>query len=107
MPANKPNPEPINSDEQNAKMAMKTIRAEIKRILDGWDPLCLRGLPGFHSEYNAFVGPLSVMARKRAAPMEIARHLLNLMEFDWKLPPDREKCLQVAEKIHRTAAFLD
>jgi hypothetical protein len=100
-------PEPVNSDEQNAKMAMKTIRTEIKRILDSWDPLSLRGLPGFHSEYNDFVGPLSVMARKRMPATEIAAHLDRLVQLEWRLPPDRPKCLVIAEKIRRTAAFLD
>jgi len=100
-------PDPVNSEEQNAKMAMKTIRIEIKRILDSWDPLSLRGLPGFQNEYNPFVGPLSVMARKRMPAIEIAAHLDRLMQLEWKLPPNREKCLQIAEKIHRTAAFLD
>ncbi len=85
---------------------MKAIRGEIKRVLDSWDPLFLKGLRGFHTEYNPYVGPLSVMVRKGAEPMEIARHLLKLMNEEWKIPEDRAKCLEVAEKIYRTGSFL-
>jgi hypothetical protein len=106
-PKKQSQPEPINSEEQNAKMAMKAIRADIKRILDSWDPMCLRGLPGFQTEYNNFVGPLSVMARKRLPATDIAAHLDRLMQLEWRLPPDRPKCHEIAEKIRRTAAFLD
>lgn len=86
---------------------MKAIRTEIKRILDAWDPLSLRGLRGFDQEYNAYVAPLSVLVRKRARPIDIAAHLDRLVQHEWKLPPCREKCLQVAEKMHRTGSFLD
>lgn len=95
-----------SAEEANARMAMKTIRTEIKRILDRWDPLSLRGLPGFANEYNDFVGPLSVLVRKRAPVMEIARHLDRVMQEDWKLPRDQKKCYEVAEKVSRTGAFL-
>lgn len=94
-------------EDANARQAMKTIRFEIKRILDQWDPLCLKGLKGFDQEYNPFVGPLSVMVRKRAPVGEIARHLDRLVQEEWKLPPCREKCFLVAEKIHRAGGFLD
>ena len=96
-----------NADEVNARLAMKAIRLEIKRIIDRWDPLSLRGLPGFQSEYNDVVGPIGVMVKKRAEPMEIARHLHRLMTEQWGLPENRAKCLEVAEKIHRTGSFLD
>ncbi len=96
-----------SAEERNARMAMKTIRGEIKRVLDNWDPLSLRGLPGFGTEYNDLVGPLSVMVRKRAEPMEIARHLRRLATEEWGLPADNAKYVEVAEKIHRTGAFLD
>ncbi len=91
-----------SAEEQNTRMAMRAIRGEIKRVLDSWDPLALRGLPGFSSEYNQYAGPLSVLVRKGAEPMEIARHLLRLQTEEWGLPEDRRKCLEIAEKIHRT-----
>lgn len=103
MSSGKPEP---SAEEQNAKMAMKAIRAEIKRVLDNWDPLSLRGLSGWRTEYDKYVGPLSVLVRKQAEPMEIARHLLRLMIEEWKLPEDRKKCLEIAEKIHRTGAVF-
>jgi hypothetical protein len=86
-------------------MAMKQIRGEIHRILLSWDPLSLRGLPGFQSEYTPYAGPLSVLVRKGAEPMEIARHLLRVMTEEWKLPEDRAKCLEVAEKIKRAGSI--
>ena len=98
---------PATPEDQNAKMAMKAIRQEIHRVLNGWDPLAMRGMRGFDMQYHAHVGPLSVMVRKRVPPMEIARHLLALMETEWKLPADREQCLKIAEKIWRTGSFLD
>jgi hypothetical protein len=98
--------QPPSPEDQNAKMAMKTIRREIKRILDSWDPLALRGLPGFHEEYNKYVGPLSVMVRKDSPPGEIAAHLHRLMTEEWGLPPNREKCYITAEKIRRVGGFL-
>jgi hypothetical protein len=85
---------------------MKAIRKEIKRILDSWDPLSLRGLQGFHEEYNKYVGPLSVMVKKNSPPGEIAAHLHQLMTEEWKLPPDRKQCYIVAEKIQRAGGFL-
>ncbi len=99
--------EPVDIEDNNAKMAMRMIRREIKRLLDQWDPQCLRGLPGFENEYNEVCGPLGVMVRKRQEPMEIAAHLDRLVQEKWNLPPCREKCLQIAEKIHRTGCFLD
>lgn len=93
-------------EEQNTRLAMKAIRGEIKRVLDGWDPQCLRGLPGFQQEYSPYAGPLSVLVRKGAEPMEIARHLLKLQTEEWGLPEDRAKCLQVAGKIHRTGTMF-
>lgn len=94
-------------EDANARQAMKSIRQEIKRILDGWDPLCLKGLKGFDQEYNAYVGPLSVMVRKRTPVGEIAQHLDRLVQDEWKLPPCREKCFLTAEKIYRIGHFLD
>ncbi len=92
--------------EKNSRMAMRMIRREIKRVLDQWDPLSLRGLPGFHTEYDAYVGPISVMVRKGAEPMEIARHLDRLVQEEWGLPPSNRKCVEVAEKIHRCGTML-
>jgi hypothetical protein len=100
-------PEPPSPDDNNARMAMKQIRIAIKQILDRWDPLCLRGLPGFVNEYNDVVGPLAIMVRKRTAAIDIAAHLHRLMTEEWRMAPDRAKCLEIAEKIHRTGAFLD
>lgn len=97
------NPSP---DEQNAKLASKMIRQEIKRILDGWDPLAMKGLPGFDREYAPHVGPLLVMVKKEAPVGEISAHLHRLMTEEWQLPPDREKCFLQAEKIHRTGMFI-
>lgn len=94
-------------DENNAKMAMKAIQTEVKRLLDAWDPLCLRGLPGFQQEYNQYVGPLAVLVRKRVPPIDIAAHLHRLVTEEWKLPACRERCLDIGEKMHRSGAFLD
>lgn len=85
---------------------MRLIRKEIKRLLDQWDPLSLRGLPGFHTEYDSYVGPISVMVRKGAEPMEIARHLDRLVREEWGLPPSNEKCVKLAEKIHRCGHMI-
>ncbi|MCC5876342.1 MAG: hypothetical protein JJU11_09015 [Candidatus Sumerlaeia bacterium] len=103
--AGKPSPE--ESEETNARMAMKRIRVEIKRIVDRWDPICLRGLPGFSMEYNEVVGPISVLVRKRASVEDIQRHLDRLMANEWNLPPDQATTRQIAEKMHRTGAFID
>lgn len=96
-----------NAQENNARMAMKRIRVEIKRIVDRWDPLALRGLPGFANEYNEVVGPISVLVRKRASEEEIARHLDRLMAEQWNLPPNPAHSRDIAAKMHRTGAFLD
>ncbi len=92
--------------ERNSRIAMRMIRKEIKRLLDQWDPLSLRGLHGFGTEYDPYVGPIGVLVRKGAEPMEIARHLDRLVREEWGLPPCREKCVQVAEKIHRCGNML-
>lgn len=98
---------PEDNEETNARMAMKRIRVEIKRIVDRWDPLSLRGLPGFSMEYNEIVGPISVLVRKRASIDDIQRHLDRLMANEWNLPPNQTKTRQMAEKMHRTGAFID
>lgn len=103
--AKKPTPE--ETEETNARMAMKQIRVEIKRIVDRWDPLSLRGLPGFAMEYNEVVGPISVLVRKRAAVGDIQRHLDRLLSDEWNLPANPLKTKELAEKMHRTGAFLD
>lgn len=97
----------LSPEEQNSRMAMKMIRNEIKRILDAWDPLCLKGLRGFQTEYAPYVGPLSIMVKKGADSMEIARHLRSIMIDEWKMEEDRRKCVEVAEKIRRTGLFLN
>ncbi len=100
--------QPPDAGQNNDKMAAKAIRAEIKRILDSWDPLSLKGLRGFHTEYNDHVGPLYVLVRKGAEPMEIARAVLALAaQFGLPdKPDDREKYMRIAEKIHRTGHIL-
>lgn len=105
MSTDKPNSE--EAGENNAKMAMKRIRVEIKRIVDKWDPLALRGLPGFANEYNEVFGPISVMVRKRAGEEEIARHLDRLLSDEWNLPPNSAQTREIAAKMHRTGGFLD
>lgn len=100
-------PPPTSPEEQNAKMAMKQMRIDIKRLLDSWDPLCMKGMRGFEMQYSEQVGPIAVMVKKRATPMEIARHLQLLLVRDWGLPDDRAKCLALGEKMHRCGMFLD
>ena len=100
-------PPPENNEETNARLAMKRIRQEIKRIVDKWDPLSLKGLPGFVNEYNDVVGPISVLVRKRAPVEEIARHLDRLVADQWQLPPSPSKTRELAEKMQRTGSFLD
>lgn len=97
-----PPEETPDAEENNAKMAMRLIRREIKRILDRWDPLSLRGLPGFEQEYNPYVGPLAIMVKKGSPVGDIAAHLDRLVQQEWGLPPCREKCFLIAEKIQRT-----
>ncbi|MCC6546132.1 hypothetical protein IT570_03100 [Candidatus Sumerlaeota bacterium] len=99
-------PQPANAEENNAKMAMKTIRQEINRILCNWDPLAMRGLKGFETAYSDHVGPIIVLLKKGAKPMEICVHLDRLVQQEWKLPESREQCLDVAEKIHRVGSLF-
>lgn len=96
---------PPSAEDNNARMAMRMIQREVKRLLDQWDPLSLRGLPGFHEEYAPFVGPLAVMVRKGSPVGDIAAHLHRLVVEEWKLPPSREKCFLLAEKIKRVGEF--
>ncbi|CAN5246346.1 hypothetical protein BH09SUM1_BH09SUM1_10470 [soil metagenome] len=105
--AKAPTPPSGSPEDQNARIAMKSIRQEIKRILDSWDPLSMRGLRGFDMQYHEFCGPIGVLVRKRVPPIDIAAHLDRLVQQEWRLPPCREQCLQIAEKIYRTGAFLD
>lgn len=98
--------QPASPEEHNTRMAMKAIRTEIKRLLDQWDPLCMRGLSGFVNQYSEQVGPIAVLLKKGAPPMEIARHLDRLVVEEWKLPPCREKCLELAEKMHRVGTMF-
>lgn len=106
----KPSPKgaqsPQSAEENNAKMATKAMRQEINRILCGWDPLAMRGLKGFETAYADHVGPLLVLLKKGAKPMEICVHLDRLLQQEWKLPESREQCLDVAEKIHRVGSIF-
>ena len=98
--------QPVSAEDNNAKMAMKALRTEVSRVLCQWDPLAFRGLSGFETAYGDFVGPLVVLLRKGAKPMDIAAHLDRVVQSEWKLPPCREKCLEIAEKIHRAGAMF-
>ncbi len=90
----------------NEKLALKTLRLDVTRILVGWDPLGMKGLRGGEREYEQYVGPIIVLIRREVKPIDIAAHLDRLCQQDWQLPPQREKCLQVAEKIHRAGGIL-
>ena len=47
------------------------------------------------------------MVRKRSPVGDIAAHLDRLVQQEWQLPPCREKCYVIAEKIHRVGGFLE
>ncbi|MEO8376691.1 MAG: hypothetical protein ABI579_03405 [Candidatus Sumerlaeota bacterium] len=98
--------QPQNAEENNAKMATKAMRQEINRILCNWDPLNMRGLKGFDTAYSDHVGPILVLLKKGAKPMEICVHLDRLVQQEWKLPDNREMCLDIAEKIHRVGSIF-
>lgn len=90
----------------NDRLATKMIRLEINRILLKWDPLCVKGLPRGDREYEPFVGELSIMVKKGAGEMEIARHLAALVTQTWKLPKCNEKCVEVAKKLYNAGALF-
>lgn len=90
----------------NDKLAMKMIRLEVNRILLRWDPLGVRDLPGGEREYEPYVGPLAVMAKKGEDYMAIARHLDELTTGTWKLPRAKDKCVDVARRIYNAGALF-
>lgn len=88
----------------NDRLATKMMRLDINRILLRWDPLHVRGLHGADREYEPQVGPILVLVKKGADPMEIARHLKDLMETVWRVPANREQCVKVARKLYNVGA---
>ncbi len=98
-------PEEIESE--NARAAMRNIRNDVARVFLAWDPLALRGLPGWQKGYDEYIAPVAVMVRKRVPAEDIADHLLRTMTGEWRLPADRAKCREMSEKFRRVGAFLD
>lgn len=94
------------SQSSNDRLATKMMRLDINRILLGWDPLALRGLPGWEREYEPHVGPILILVKKGAGKMEIARHLDGLLRETWKLPPDNARCVEIAHKLHNVGALF-
>lgn len=93
--------------EELAKAAFRQIRNDVARLFAAWDPLALRGLSNFAKEYDPFVAPVAVLVRKRVPAAELAEHLANLYREEWRLPVDRKKIAEMAEKFRRTGGFLD
>ncbi len=95
-------------DEQelaNARMATKQIRLEINRLLVRWDPLCMKGLRGGEREYEEQIPALLIMVKKGAKYMEIARHLDKVLTETWRLPRNKEKCVDLGKKIYNIGAL--
>jgi hypothetical protein len=97
-------PDPIEQEAINNRMAMKQMRLDISRVLVRWDPLCVKGLRGAERQYDAAVGPLSLMAKQGVEKMTIAREIVRIMREEWRLPPDNAKCVEVAAKIESIGA---
>jgi hypothetical protein len=93
--------------EELAKAAFRQIRNDVARLFAAWDPLSLRGLPNFQKEYDPYVAPVAVLVRKRASTADLVEHLTNVCRDEWRLPPDRRKIAEMAEKFRRTGGFLD
>ncbi len=99
--------EPQPTAEELAKAAFRQIRNDVARLMVQWDPLSLRGLANFQKEYDPFVAPIAVLVRKRASAQDIAEHLTGLYRDVWRLPEDRRKIAEMADKFRRTGQFLD
>lgn len=82
------------------------MRMDINRILQRWDPLCIKGLPGADREYEQYIGPLLIMVKKQSDMMEIARHLDQLMTETWRLPRNKQQCVDVARKIYNVGSIF-
>jgi len=95
------NPE---QEATNNRLALKQMRLDISRVLVRWDPLCVKGLRGAERQYDSAVGPLSIMARKGEEKMTIAREIARIMREEWRLPPQNEKCVEIAAKIESIGA---
>ncbi|MBI5155241.1 hypothetical protein HZA57_08385 [Candidatus Poribacteria bacterium] len=92
--------------KSNDKLATKMIRMDINRVLQRWDPLCLKGLPGADRAYEPFINDLLIMVKKGTEQMAIARHLSDLLTRTWKLPANNKQCVEVAGKLHNIGAMF-
>ncbi len=95
-----------DQEASNNRVATKRMGMDIHRVLARWDPLSLKGLRGAEREYDQYVGPLVIMVKKGAEPMEIARHLSHLLTGVWGLPTNNAKCVEIAQKIHNAGALM-
>ncbi len=95
-----------DQEASNNRIATKKMGLDIHRVLVRWDPLCLKGLRGAEREYDQYVGPLVILVKKGAEPMEIARHLSDLLTREWGLPPNNARCVDVAQKVYNAGALM-
>ena len=68
-------------------------------LLNDWDPLVVRGLPGQRGAYDEFIGTLMGMVLEGAPATEICGYLLAVEQNLTGRPGDRVRTLAVARAL--------
>lgn len=79
------------------------IQQSIRRVLmDHWDPIGVKGMPGAEDEYDSYIGPIYRMLTSGASTEDLVERLFHIEVFTIGLttkPNRREELREVAGKL--------
>jgi len=70
-------------------------------LLEQWDPIGVRDIPAAHDEYDAYVGEIVALLKRRATAANLATVLVRIQAEDMGLKPDRGLAERVAAALLR------
>jgi hypothetical protein len=74
-------------------------------LMRDWDPIGISEVPAAQDEYDGYVGSLLRLLRDGASSSSaLSERLLRIETVEMGLPGDRERALQVADKLWRLRA---
>ncbi|HEY4201490.1 MAG TPA: hypothetical protein VGM83_13125 [Devosiaceae bacterium] len=76
------------------------LAAQVRSILlDHWDPISIRNVPGARGKYDSYIGGLLRITIAGASAADIAARLFDIETGQMGLGGDRDRALYVAEKL--------
>jgi hypothetical protein len=81
------------------KWRVHETQRQLRRILMGWDPIGVAGMPQAADEYDCMMGPLLRMLYEGARPSRIEQWLTQELKAHFGLSPDRSREARLAADL--------